>query len=77
MNPAFEESAMFENMIDLMFQNEYDVYVFDNRAHRQTRGACSACRSVRAWGQQDDEEREEARTLRELLSFTKKKRRTR
>jgi len=29
MNPAFEESAMFENMIDLMFQNEYDVYVFD------------------------------------------------
>jgi arsenite-transporting ATPase len=29
MNPAFEESAMFENMIDLMFKNEYDVYVFD------------------------------------------------
>ncbi|CAG0984114.1 partial Arsenical pump-driving ATPase, partial [Anaerolineae bacterium] len=29
MNPAFEESAMFENMVDLMFNNEYDVYVFD------------------------------------------------
>lgn len=29
MNPAFEESAMFENMIDLMFQDEYEVYVFD------------------------------------------------
>src|SRR5204862_1562487 len=29
MNPAFEESAMFENMIDLMFKDEYDVYVFD------------------------------------------------
>jgi arsenite-transporting ATPase len=29
MNPAFEESAMFENMIDLMFKNEYEVYVFD------------------------------------------------
>ncbi|MGE5139934.1 MAG: ArsA family ATPase, partial [Rudaea sp.] len=27
MNPAFEESAMFENMVDLMFRNEYDVYV--------------------------------------------------
>jgi arsenite-transporting ATPase len=29
MNPAFEESAMFENMIDLMFKAEYDTYVFD------------------------------------------------
>ncbi|HEY3118915.1 MAG TPA: ArsA-related P-loop ATPase, partial [Chloroflexota bacterium] len=28
MNPAFEESAMFENMIDLMFRDEYDTYVF-------------------------------------------------
>jgi len=29
MNPAFEESAMFENMIDLMFEDKYQVYVFD------------------------------------------------
>lgn len=29
MNPAFEESAMFENMINLMFEDEYDIYVFD------------------------------------------------
>ena len=29
MNPAFEESAMFENMIDIMFKDEYEVYVFD------------------------------------------------
>src|SRR5215471_6141028 len=29
MNPAFEESAMFENMVDLMLANAYDVYVFD------------------------------------------------
>ena len=28
MNPAFEESAMFENMIDLMFKDENEVYVF-------------------------------------------------
>jgi len=27
MNPAFEESAMFENMIDLMFENKYEAYV--------------------------------------------------
>src|SRR2546422_9799094 len=29
MNPAFEESAMFENMVDLMLKRDYDVYVFD------------------------------------------------
>ncbi|MBI3107841.1 MAG: arsenic transporter, partial [Candidatus Rokubacteria bacterium] len=29
MNPAFEESAMFENMVDMMLKNEYDTYVFD------------------------------------------------
>src|SRR5229473_3158098 len=29
MNPAFEESAMFENMLDLMIKDEYDAYVFD------------------------------------------------
>ncbi|MBC7261241.1 MAG: ArsA family ATPase, partial [Chloroflexi bacterium] len=29
MNPAFEESAMFENMIDLMFEDKYEAYVFD------------------------------------------------
>jgi arsenite-transporting ATPase len=29
MNLAFEESAMFENMIDLMFEDKYEVYVFD------------------------------------------------
>src|SRR5260370_3920594 len=29
MNPAFEESAMFETMVELMFKNEYDTYVFD------------------------------------------------
>jgi anion-transporting ArsA/GET3 family ATPase len=29
MNPAFEESAMFENMIDPMIDDEYEMYVFD------------------------------------------------
>jgi arsenite-transporting ATPase len=43
MNPAFEESAMFENMVDLMLRDDYDVYVFDTRP-RPTPGACSACR---------------------------------
>jgi arsenite-transporting ATPase len=29
MNPAFEESAMFENMTDIMFKDGHDFYVFD------------------------------------------------
>ena len=28
-NPAFEESAMFENMAEMMLKREYDMYVFD------------------------------------------------
>jgi len=28
-NPAFEESAMFDNVMDVMLQNKYDCYVFD------------------------------------------------
>ena len=52
MNPAFEESAMFENMVDLMFKNEYDVYVFDT-APTANAAVCSACRRSIAVGQQD------------------------
>ena len=36
-NPAFEESAMFENMIDLMFDDEYEAYVFDTAPTANTR----------------------------------------
>lgn len=28
-NPAFEESAMFDDMIDVILEDEFDVYVFD------------------------------------------------
>ena len=42
MNPAFEESAMFENMIDLMFEDKYEVYVFDT-APPPTPAGCWVC----------------------------------
>lgn len=29
MNPAFEESAMFEGMLDIIFKDEHEAYVFD------------------------------------------------
>jgi len=73
MNPAFEESAMFENMIDLMFKNEYDVYVFDTAPAANARRLLGMSSVYSLWVNKMLKSREEARTLRELLSFTKKK----
>jgi arsenite/tail-anchored protein-transporting ATPase len=73
MNPAFEESAMFENMIDLMFKNEYDVYVFDTAPTANARRLLGMSKVYALWVNKMMKSREEAKTLRELLSFTKKK----
>ncbi len=73
MNPAFEESAMFENMIDLMFKNEYDVYVFDTAPTANARRLLGMSKVYSLWVNKMLKSREEARSLRELLSFTKKK----
>jgi arsenite-transporting ATPase len=73
MNPAFEESAMFENMIDLMFRNEYDVYVFDTAPTANARRLLGMSSVYSLWVNKMLKSREEARTLREMLSFTKKK----
>jgi cellulose biosynthesis protein BcsQ len=73
MNPAFEESAMFENMIDLMFKNEYDVYVFDTAPTANARRLLGMSKVYSLWVNKMMQSREEARSLRELLSFTKKK----
>jgi arsenite-transporting ATPase len=73
MNPAFEESAMFENMIDLMFKNEYDVYVFDTAPTANARRLLGMSKVYGLWVNKMVKSREEARTLREMLSFTKKK----
>ena len=73
MNPAFEESAMFENMIDLMFKNEYDVYVFDTAPTANARRLLGMSKVYSLWVNKMVKSREEAKTLREMLSFTKKK----
>jgi arsenite-transporting ATPase len=73
MNPAFEESAMFENMIDLMFKGEYDVYVFDTAPTANARRLLGMSKVYALWVEKMLKSREEARTLREMLSFTKKK----
>jgi arsenite/tail-anchored protein-transporting ATPase len=73
MNPAFEESAMFENMIDLMFKDEYDVYVFDTAPTANARRLLGMSKVYSLWVNKMLKSREEAKTLKELLSFTKKK----
>ncbi len=73
MNPAFEESAMFENMVDLMLKNEYDVYVFDTAPTANARRLLGMSKVYSLWVDKMLKSREEARTLREMLSFTKKK----
>ncbi len=73
MNPAFEESAMFENMVDLMLKDEYDVYVFDTAPTANARRLLGMSKVYSLWVDKMLKSREEARTLREMLSFTKKK----
>jgi arsenite-transporting ATPase len=73
MNPAFEESAMFENMVELMFKNEYDAYVFDTAPTANARRLLGMSKVYSLWVNKMMKSREEAQSLRELLSFTKKK----
>jgi len=64
---------MFENMIDLMFKNEYDVYVFDTAPTANARRLLGMSKIYSLWVNKMLKSREEARSLRELLSFSKKK----
>ena len=73
MNPAFEESAMFENMIDLMIDDEYDVYVFDTAPTANARRLLGMSSVYSIWVNKMVKSREEAKGLRELLSYSRKK----
>ena len=73
MNPSFEESAMFENMIDLMFENKYQLYVFDTAPTANARRLLGMSGVYSMWVNKMVKSREEAMTLRELLSYSKRK----
>jgi arsenite-transporting ATPase len=73
MNPAFEESAMFENMIDLMFEDKFEAYVFDTAPTANARRLLGMSSVYSMWVNKMVKSREEATSLRELLSYTKKK----
>jgi arsenite-transporting ATPase len=73
MNPAFEESAMFENMIDLMFEDKYEVYVFDTAPTANARRLLGMSSVYSMWVNKMVKSREEAKSLREMLSYSQKK----
>ena len=73
MNPAFEESAMFENMIDIMFKDEYDAYVFDTAPTANARRLLGMSSVYSLWVGKMMKSREEAQSLRQVLSYSKKK----
>jgi arsenite-transporting ATPase len=75
MNPAFEESAMFENMIDIMFEDRYDAYVFDTAPTANARRLLGMSSVYGMWVNKMMQSREEAKSLKELLSYSKKKER--
>jgi arsenite-transporting ATPase len=64
---------MFENMVDLMLQDAYDVYVFDTAPTANARRLLGMSQVYSLWVNKMLKSREEARSLRDLLSFTKKK----
>jgi arsenite-transporting ATPase len=73
MNPAFEESAMFENMIDLMFEDRYETYVFDTAPTANARRLLGMSSVYSMWVNKMVQSREEATSLKDLLSYSKKK----
>jgi len=72
MNPAFEESAMFENMIDLMFEDQYEAYVFDTAPTANARRLLGMSSVYSLWVSKMMDSRREAQSLRQKLSYSKK-----
>lgn len=72
MNPAFEESAMFENMIDLIFEDRYDAYVFDTAPTANARRLLGMSSVYSLWVNKMLESRREAQATRLRLSYSKK-----
>lgn len=73
MNPAFEESAMFENMIDLMFEDKYEAYVFDTAPTANARRLLGMSSVYSLWVNKMMDSRKEAQAMRLSLSYSKKK----
>jgi arsenite-transporting ATPase len=73
MNPAFEESAMFENMINIIFEGAFEAYVFDTAPTANARRLLGMSKVYTLWVDKMMKSRDDARDMRLSLSFRKKK----
>jgi len=73
MNPAFEESAMFENMINIIFDGAFEFYVFDTAPTANARRLLGMSKVYTLWVDKMMKSRDEAKSMRLSLSFRKKK----
>ena len=71
MNPSFEESAMFEDMVDLMFADEYDLYVFDTAPTANARRLLGMSDVYKLWVEKMMKSKEDASRMRAALSYSK------
>lgn len=74
-NPAFEESAMFDKMVDVMLQEgeSYDAVVFDTAAVANAVRLIGLSKIYGLWLGRMIESRQEALSMRVQLSFRKEK----
>jgi arsenite-transporting ATPase len=73
MNPAFEESAMFENMLDLIFKRDYDIYVFDTAPTANARRLLGMSKVYSLWVEKMIQSRGDASELRKKLSYSRRR----
>ncbi len=72
-NPAFEESAMFDDMINLIVGEKYDAFVFDTAPVAHTYRLLGMSKVYDMWLHKMVKSREEALSLRAKMSFRKEK----
>lgn len=74
-NPAFQESAMFDKMMDVVLQEgeRYDIVVFDTAAVANAARLIGLSKIYGLWLERMIESRKEALSLRVKLSFRKEK----
>jgi arsenite-transporting ATPase len=72
-NPAFEESAMFDDMINLIVGEKFDAYVFDTAPVAHTYRLLGMSKVYDLWLHKMVKSREEALSLRAKLSFRRER----
>ncbi len=72
-NPAFEESAMFDNVVDVILSGRYDCYIFDTAPVAHTYRLLGMSKMYDMWLGKMIKSREETMSLKKSLSFKKEK----